>query len=54
VPGAKLHPAQAGLVELLDFIPESVLRQMQAQQSMMGGGVPGGMPGGAPGAPSPR
>lgn len=45
-------PANSTLVfdvELLDFIPESVLRQMQAQQSMMGG-----IPGGAPGAPSPR
>ena len=40
-------------VELIDFIPESVLRQMQAQQSMMGA-MPGGAPGGAPGAPSPR
>jgi hypothetical protein len=40
-------------VELLDFIPESVLRQMQMQQQMMQqqGGVPGaGMPPGA-GAP---
>ncbi len=49
-------PANSTLVfdvELLDFIPESVLRQMQAQQSMMGG-MPGGAPGGAPGAPSPR
>ena len=51
-------PANSELVfdvEMIDFIPESVLRQMQAQQSMMGGaGGPGGMPGGAPGAPSPR
>jgi FKBP-type peptidyl-prolyl cis-trans isomerase FkpA len=50
-------PANSELVfdvEMIDFIPEAVLRQMQAQQSMMGGGVPGGMPGGAPGAPSPR
>jgi FKBP-type peptidyl-prolyl cis-trans isomerase FkpA len=49
-------PANSTLVfdvELLDFIPESVLRQMQAQQSMMGG-MPGGAPGGVPGAPSPR
>ena len=49
-------PANSTLVfdvELLDFIPESVLRQMQAQQSMMGG-MPGGAPGGAPGAPSHR
>ena len=41
-------------VELIDFIPEAVLRQMQAQQSMMGGGAPGAIPGGAPGVPSPR
>ncbi len=49
-------PANSTLVfdvELLDFIPEAVLRQMQAQQSMMGG-MPGGAPGGVPGAPSPR
>ncbi|WP_425229460.1 FKBP-type peptidyl-prolyl cis-trans isomerase [Sphingomonas sp.] len=42
-PGAPI-PANATLVfdvELIDFIPETVLRQMQAQQSM------GGMPGGA-------
>ena len=41
-------------VELIDFIPEAVLRQMQAQQSMMGVGGPGAIPGGAPGVPSPR
>ena len=37
-------------VELVDFIPEQVLRQMQMQQQMRGGagGMPGGaMPGGA-------
>lgn len=50
-------PANAVLVfdvELLDFLPESVIRQMQMQQQMMqGGGMPGGMPGGAvPGAPA--
>ncbi len=43
-------------VELLDFLPESVVRQMQAQQ-MQGipGGVPGmpGAPGGAPVPPAP-
>ncbi|WP_343527696.1 FKBP-type peptidyl-prolyl cis-trans isomerase [Sphingomonas sp.] len=47
-------PANSTLVfdvELLDFIPESVLRQMQAQQSMMGGLPGGAAPGGAP---SPR
>jgi hypothetical protein len=36
-------------VELLDFIPEAVLRQQMMQQMMQGGGGPGG-PGG-PGAP---
>ncbi len=43
-------PANSALVfdiKLLDFLPESVVRQMQAQQA---GGMPGGMPGGAPGA----
>ncbi|WP_326524836.1 FKBP-type peptidyl-prolyl cis-trans isomerase [Sphingomonas sp.] len=38
-------------IELLDFLPESVIRQMQMQQ-MQQGGMPGGMPGGAP-APAP-
>lgn len=37
-------------VEMLDFIPEQVLRQMQQQQMMMGGAP--GMPG--PGAQPPR
>ena len=41
-------------VELLDFLPESVIRQMQARQQMMQGqggmGVPGA--GGMPGAPT--
>jgi FKBP-type peptidyl-prolyl cis-trans isomerase FkpA len=40
-------------VELLDFLPESVIRQMQMQQQMQqgGGAMPGGaMPGSAPGA----
>lgn len=36
-------------VKLVDFLPESVIRQMQAQQGMMGG--PGGMPGGQGGPP---
>ena len=42
-------------VELLDFLPEAVVRQMQAQQQMMQGGAPGAVPGppGA-GAPPPR
>jgi hypothetical protein len=46
-------------VELIDFLPEQVLRQMQQQQMMMGG-APGGMPGGAtspgavPGGPPPQ
>ncbi len=38
-------------VELLDFLPEAQVRQMQMQQQMMMGGAPGG-PGG--GAPQPR
>jgi FKBP-type peptidyl-prolyl cis-trans isomerase FkpA len=33
-------------VELLDFLPEAVIRQMQ--QQMGGGGMPGGVPGGPP------
>ncbi|MDE0880309.1 MAG: FKBP-type peptidyl-prolyl cis-trans isomerase, partial [Sphingomonas bacterium] len=54
-------PANATLVfdvELVDFLPESVIRQMQQQQ--MGGAMPGGMmpegvmPGGVvPGAAAP-
>jgi FKBP-type peptidyl-prolyl cis-trans isomerase FkpA len=49
-------PANSALVfdiKLLDFLPESVVRQMQAQQGAgMPGGAPGGMPGGAmPGMP---
>lgn len=44
-------------VELLDFLPEQVVRQMQAQQQMMSGGAPGGIlpPGAAlpPGAGPP-
>ncbi|MFV1919907.1 FKBP-type peptidyl-prolyl cis-trans isomerase [Sphingomonas sp. MJ1 (PH-R8)] len=36
-------------VELLDFIPEAVLRQQMMQQMMQGGGAGGAMPGG--GAP---
>ena len=46
-------PANSTLVfdvELQDFINESVLRQLQMQQGMMGGAMPGG-PGGATGAP---
>lgn len=35
-------------VELLDYLPEAVIRQMQMQQQMGGA-----MPGGAPGAPAP-
>jgi hypothetical protein len=50
-------------VELLDFLPEAVIRQLQQQQQMMGGGMPGaggpGVPGGpaaprVPGAPPQR
>jgi FKBP-type peptidyl-prolyl cis-trans isomerase FkpA len=50
-------PANSALVfdiKLLDFLPESVVRQMQAQQGagMPGGAMPGGAPGGAmPGMP---
>ncbi|WP_380786087.1 FKBP-type peptidyl-prolyl cis-trans isomerase [Sphingomonas sp. R86521] len=50
-------PANSALVfdvKLLDFLPESVVRQMQAQQGAAGPGGPGGvpMPGGAmPGMP---
>ncbi len=56
--GAGPIPPNATLVfdlELVDFIPEAVLRQMQAQQAGAGGagGLPGG-PGGAPGATPPR
>lgn len=39
-------------VELLDFLPEAVIRQMQAQQRMQQGGMPGAgapPPGGIPG-----
>ena len=48
-------PANSTLVfdvELLDFLPQSVVQQMQAQ-AQMGRGAPGGMPGGAPGQPQP-
>ncbi|MBJ6122027.1 FKBP-type peptidyl-prolyl cis-trans isomerase [Sphingomonas mollis] len=39
-------------VELIDFLPEAQVRQMQMQQQMMqGGGAAGGMPGGIPGQP---
>ena len=42
-------------VELLDFLPEAVVRQMEAQQQMMQGGAPGAVPGPpGPGAPPPR
>lgn len=53
-------PANSVLVfdiELLDFLPEAVICQMQMQQQMQGGGA-GGMPGGPPpeagGPPAPR
>jgi hypothetical protein len=48
-------PANSTLVfdvELLDFLPEAVIRQLQ-QQQQMGGGMPG-MPGAAPGGAPPR
>jgi hypothetical protein len=41
-------------IEMLDFMPEATLRQMQMQQQMMQqqqGGAPGGMPPGAGGPP---
>jgi len=47
-------PANSTLVfdiELVDFLPEAVIRQMQQQQQMQGGA--GGMPGGVPGGPPP-
>ncbi|MFK3891407.1 FKBP-type peptidyl-prolyl cis-trans isomerase [Sphingomonas sp. NPDC079357] len=48
-------PANSTLVfdvELQDFLPEATVRQLQMQQSMMGG-MPGmGGPGGAPGVPT--
>lgn len=31
-------------VELVDFLPEAVVRQLQQQQQMMGGGAPGAAP----------
>ena len=51
-------PANSTLVfdvELLDFLPETVVRQMQQRQQQMMGGMPGGVPGGAalPGAAPP-
>lgn len=45
-------PANATLtfdVELLDFLPESVIRRMQAQQQMQGGALPPGVGGPPPG-----
>jgi len=48
-------PANSTLVfdvELQDFIPEATLRQLQMQQSMMGGMQGMGGPGGAPGGPA--
>ncbi|VVT08477.1 Peptidyl-prolyl cis-trans isomerase [Sphingomonas sp. EC-HK361] len=53
--GAGPIPANSLLVfdvELLDFLPEAYIRQLQMQQQMQQGGAPG-MPGGAPapGAP---
>ncbi|EZP52221.1 MULTISPECIES: FKBP-type peptidyl-prolyl cis-trans isomerase [Sphingomonas] len=48
-------PANSTLVfdiELIDFLPEAVVRQMQAQAQAQQGGMPGGLPRGAmpPGA----
>ncbi|MES2339701.1 MAG: FKBP-type peptidyl-prolyl cis-trans isomerase [Pseudomonadota bacterium] len=39
-------------VKLLDFLPEAVVRQMQAQQ--MGSAMPGGVPAGEPGSGQPK
>ncbi len=36
-------------VELVDFLPEAQVRQMQMMQQQMMGGAPGGAPGGMPG-----
>lgn len=47
--GAGPIPPNSTLVfdlELVDFIPEAVLRQMQAQQAGGAGGMPSGAPGG--------
>lgn len=52
--GAGPIPPNAPLVfdvELLEFLPQSVIEQYQQQQQMMGGGGPGGAPGGVPGGP---
>jgi len=38
-------------VELLEFLPQSVIDQYQQQQMMSGGGMPGGPGGGVPGGP---
>ena len=49
-------PANSTLVfdvELLDFLPEQTLRQMQMQQMMGSGAGPGGA-GAAPSTPPPR
>jgi len=42
-------------IDLVDFLPEAVVRQMQAQAQQQQGGMPGGMPAGAmpPGATPP-
>ena len=48
-------PANSTLVfdvELIDFLPEATVRQMQQQQQMMQGAMPDGMPGGIPGGPA--
>ena len=41
-------------VEMLDFLPESVVRQMQMQQMGGAGGMPGGAPGAPPAPPQPQ
>ncbi len=54
--GKVVIPAKSVLVfdvELVDFLPEAVIRQMQMQQMQQQGGLPGGVPGGAQGGATP-
>lgn len=50
--GQEVIPADSLLIfdiEMVDFVPEAVVRQMQMQQMMQGGGQQPGMPAPAPG-----